>query len=218
MIPVIQFVLVAALQQAPVKVDTAKARGSVQTPAKAAPTRMDTAKARGPVTTSAPAPPSLQPPQQQQKKSQLVEYSDAYTLRATIHKYSSFTMLPVFGAQYYTGTVLLREREEGVEAPRWVRQAHGPLAVGMAGLFTVNTVTGVLNLWEARKDPEDRVRRTVHALLMMAADAGFVATALRAPPPEPTDHTRHPHRNMAYASMGAAALSYTIMLPFFRKD
>ena len=178
----------------------------------------DTTKARGPVRTS---PGVTQTQQRQPQKAQLVEYSDAYMTRATIHKYSSYTMLPVFALQYYTGNLLVREDNGYKPAPQWAHDVHGPLAIGMAGLFTVNTVTGGLNLLEARKDPEDRTRRTVHALLMMAADAGFVATALLAPDddpaPVPIDPPR-PHRTIAFASMGAALVSYAIMLPVFRKE
>ena len=63
--------------------------------------------------------------------------------------------------------------------------------------------------------------RTVHAVLMFVADAGFVATALLAPDgppaPVPIDPPR-PHRTVAFASMSAALVSYAIMLPFFRKE
>ncbi|MGH7471921.1 MAG: hypothetical protein ACRENP_28555 [Longimicrobiales bacterium] len=200
--PLIQFVTVITLLQAPVGQELVTPVGPVRPPEMFAP---------------------LHTQQQQQKKAQLVEYSDAYMLRATIHKYSSYTMLPVFALQYYSGTLLLRERDGWQYAPDWAHKIHGPLAIGTAGLFTVNTVTGVWNLWEAREDPEDRTRRRWHAWLMMAADAGFVATAFLAPkdgppPPVPVRNARHWHRTVAFASMGAAAVSYTIMLPFFRKD
>jgi hypothetical protein len=178
----------------------------------------DTTKPRGPVRTALG---STAPQQQQQQKAQLAEYSDAYMTRATIHKYSSYTMLPVFALQWYTGNLLVKEKNGWKPAPQWVHDVHGPLAIGTAGLFTVNTVTGGLNFLEARKDPEDRTRRTVHALLMFAADAGFVATALLAPDgppaPVPIDPPR-PHRTVAIASMSAAIVSYAIMLPFFRKE
>jgi hypothetical protein len=193
------FVLLAALLQAPVDGDTTRAHGPVRTALGSAPTQQ----------------------QQQQQKKQLVEYSDAYMTRATIHKYSSYTMLPLFALQYYTGKQLVREANGWKPAPEWVHDVHGPLAISTGVLFTVNTVTGGLNFLEARKDPEDRTRRTMHALLMMAADAGFVATALLVPdgppPPVPIDPPR-PHRTVAIASMSAALLSYAIMLPIFREE
>ena len=192
------FLLVAAMLQTPAAGDTTKPRGPVRTALGA------TAAKR-----------------HEEKKAQLVEYSDAYMTRATIHKYSSYTMMPVFALQWYTGNLLVREKNGWKPAPEWVHDIHGPLAIGTAGLFTVNTVTGGLNFLEARKDPEDRTRRTVHAVLMFAADAGFVATALLAPDgppaPVPIDPPR-PHRTVAIASMSAALVSYAIMLPFFRKE
>jgi hypothetical protein len=213
-----QFVLVAALQ-APVKMDTAKTRVP-SAPGKPAPVRTDTDKAaRGPVREK----PVFVPPAPREKEPQLFEYSDGYATRATIHKYSSYAMLPLFALQYHSGNLILRERDGGQWAPDWAKKVHGPLAYGVAGLFTVNTVTGVWNFMEARKDPEDRTRRTWHAALMLAADAGFVTAAFLAPgpqPPEPvpTDDIPHPHRDVAYISMGAAVLSWAIMLPIFRKD
>jgi hypothetical protein len=70
----------------------------------------------------------------------------------------------------------------------------------------------------------EQTRRKWHARLMLAADVGFMATALLAPPdPEmlpvqPVHGKRHWHRIVGTTSMGAALLSYTIMLPYFRKD
>ncbi len=80
----------------------------------------------------------------------------------------------------------------------------------------VNTVTGVWNLWDSRREPAGRARRYIHAALMLAADAGFVATGATAPSPrrirlgEPTSITTH--RTIAIASMGTALASYLMML------
>jgi hypothetical protein len=108
----------------------------------------DTAKQVGPVRTAL----GSKRTQERQQKAQLVEYSDAYMTRATIHKYSSYAMLPLFALQYYTGKQLLREANGWKPAPQWVHDVHGPLAISTGVLFTVNTVTGSLNLLEARKD------------------------------------------------------------------
>jgi hypothetical protein len=54
--------------------------------------------------------------------------------------------------------------------------AHVAVGVGIGALFGINTVTGVWNLWESRKDPNGRTRRVVLSILMLASDAGFVAT------------------------------------------
>lgn len=139
----------------------------------------------------------------------LIEYSDAYATRLTIHRIASWTMLPLFAAQYYTGTKLY---SEGASAPAWVRNSHGPLATGVAVLFGVNTLTGVWNLIEARKDPAGRTKRTIHSLLMLAADGGFAATGVLANEAEQSSSKRSLHRTVALSSMGVAAFSWLLML------
>lgn len=138
---------------------------------------------------------------------QAVEYSDAYFTRLTIHKYASYAMVPMFVAQYVAGERLM---DKGDDAPGWAKDAHGALAGGVAGLFAVNTVTGAWNLWEGRKDPEGRTRRTLHGGLMLLADAGFAATGALA-----NGGDRDLHRAVALSSMGVSLLSYAIMLPVF---
>jgi hypothetical protein len=139
-----------------------------------------------------------------------VEYSDAYGVRLQIHKLASYATVPLFVLQYLAGEELIEG--EGGTLAGW----HGGLAAGVAGLFAVNTITGGLNLLEARKDPEDRTRRTIHGLLMLAADAGFVATGVAANSAEEGEGGTH--RTLALASMGVSLVSYAIMLPLFRKD
>ncbi len=148
---------------------------------------------------------------------QLVEYSDAYFTRLTIHRWASYLTLPLFAGQYVVGQKL--QNGDGS-----LRGVHGVLAASVAGLFAVNTITGGLNLIEARKDPEGRNRRTLHSVLMLLADAGFVATGMTAKESE-NEHggyqgpvTNKNHRNIAIASMGTALLSYAIMLPIFGRN
>ncbi|MET0398334.1 MAG: hypothetical protein ABW277_16160 [Longimicrobiaceae bacterium] len=138
---------------------------------------------------------------------QAVEYSDAYFTRLTIHRYASYAIVPMFVAQYVAGEQLM---DKGDDAPGWAKDAHGALAGGVAGLFAVNTVTGVWNLWEGRRDPEGRTRRTLHGGLMLLADAGFAATGALA-----NGGDRDLHRAVALSSMGVSLLSYAIMLPIF---
>ncbi len=146
---------------------------------------------------------------------QLVEYSDAYFTRLTIHRWASYLTVPLFASQYIVGQKLMN-------GDRNLRGVHGVLAASVAGLFAVNTITGGLNLIEARKDPEGRTRRTLHSVLMLLADAGFVATGATAGESEdgyyrgPTNINRH--RNIALVSMGTALVSYAIMLPIFGRD
>ena len=142
----------------------------------------------------------------------MVEYSDAYFTRLTIHRYASYATLPLFVAQYLAGEQLMKN---GSDAPAWARHSHGPLAGGVAALFAVNTVTGGWNLWEGRHDPEGRTRRMLHGALMLAADAGFAATGMLADRAEGNADDRELHRTVAISSMGVSLLSYAIMLPMF---
>jgi hypothetical protein len=154
-----------------------------------------------------------------QEKQEMVEYSDAYFTRLTIHKWASYLTVPLFVGEYVVGQKLING--EGSDRLRGV---HGALAGGIAGLFVVNTVTGGLNAIEARKDPEERNRRTLHSVLMLLADAGFVATGMLAKENEDEGGwsggpaNNNTHRNVALASMGTALVSYAIMLPIFRRD
>src|SRR5262245_50240736 len=106
------------------------------------------------------------------------EYSHAYQVRAKIHKYASFATLPLFATEIALGQSLYNEPGGGKKT------AHAIVGTGIGSLFAVNTATGVMNLWEARKDPAGHKRRMTHGLLMMAADAGFFATFLAAPDSE----------------------------------
>jgi len=150
---------------------------------------------------------------------QLVEYSDAYFTRLTIHKWASYLTLPLFVGEYVVGQKLINGNGSDN-----MRSVHRTLAAGIAGLFAVNTITGGLNAIEARKDPEGKNRRTIHSVLMLLADAGFVATGALAKGHEdeygsysgPTNNSAH--KNMALASMATALVSYAIMLPPFRRD
>jgi hypothetical protein len=141
-----------------------------------------------------------------------VEYSDAYGTRLTIHRIASYAMLPLFAASYASGSQLV---EKGRAAPSWARSIHAPAATGTALLFGVNTLTGGINLWEARRDPDGRTRRTLHGVLMLAADAGFAATGMLAEDAGESSSRRDLHRTVAISSMGVSLLSYAIMLPLF---
>lgn len=143
------------------------------------------------------------------------EYSDAYKTRAKIHKIASYATLPLFVANYFVGQHLYDN--PGDES---MKGAHVGLVTGTAVLFGVNTVTGVWNLWEGRKDPNRGRLRTTHGILMLAAGAGFLATAALAPESEyeagaiyqDPSSRRSTHRTVALTSMGVATVSYLLML------
>ncbi len=141
-----------------------------------------------------------------------VTYSDAYLVRQKIHRYASYATVPLFVAQTIVG-----QRLYGGNGSESLRGAHSGLAAGIAVLFAANTVTGVWNLSEGRKDPNGRTKRLVHGILMLCADAGFVATGALAPGEEEetgisSGHGRSTHRTVALVSMGIATFGYLYML------
>ena len=143
----------------------------------------------------------------------LFEYSAAYYTRLDIHRWGSYAMLPLFAFQYVAGRELF---DKSSAAPEWARDGHGVAAGAVAGLFAVNTVTGLWNLWEGRNDPQDRGRKVFHAVMMLAADAGFTATGLLADDAEESLARRQTHRSVALASIGLASIGYASMLDLFR--
>ena len=143
------------------------------------------------------------------------EYSDGYRTRLKIHKIASYATLPLFAAQFLVGQKLYNGNgSDGT------RSLHGGLAAATAALFAVNTVTGVWNLAEGRKDPNHRTKRMVHGILMAVADAGFVATGVMTPESEGGESgfetgggtSPSTHRAVALTSMGIATVAYLIMI------
>jgi hypothetical protein len=160
--------------------------------------------------------PALDPQAAPAPRPMAFEYSDGYRTRLKIHKYASFATLPLFIAQFAVGQKLY----DG-NASDSTRSAHTALAVSTAALFGVNTVTGIWNLSEGRKDPNHRTKRMVHGILMAIADAGFVATGVTAPESEGGEGgfegegdggNKSTHRTVALASMGIATVAYLMML------
>ena len=144
------------------------------------------------------------------RRPRAVQFSKGYEVRQKIHRLASWATMPLFVTEYILGEKLY----DGTGSES-VKGAHGAVAGGVAALFGVNTITGVWNLVEARKKPEGRTRRIIHSVLMLGADAGFVATGMLAPDIEDGgDYTdnRSRHRTVAIASMGVATASYLFML------
>ena len=156
------------------------------------------------------------PAQPATKRPKAFVYSDGYRTRAKIHRYASFATLPLFVAEGFVGQSLYSNPTEGKKT------AHLAIASGMGVLFGVNAVTGIWNLMEARKDPTGHTKRTIHGILMLAASAGFLATAATAPESEFGEDgqgnsggdggSRSLHRGIAFTSIGLALTSYLIML------
>ena len=141
-----------------------------------------------------------------------IEYSDAYYTRAKIHKYASFATLPLFATEVYLGQSLYDGNGDDAK-----KGAHAAIGAGIGGLFALNTVTGVWNMWEARKDPAHRKLRLVHGILMLAADGGFAMTASMTPNtrrigPIVLSNDAGTHRALALTSIGIATGSYLLMV------
>jgi len=134
-----------------------------------------------------------------------VEYSDAYYTRLTIHRIGSYTMLPLFAGEYLLGQRLLDNRQD----ENWIKPTHVGVALGIGALFTVNTITGLWNLWDARHDPNDRTLRYLHAGLLLVSDLGFALAPAFAD--DDGGGNISMHKNVAIASMSAATLGTLIM-------
>lgn len=169
--------------------------------AQTVPADADAATVAAVATTQDPAQTSAPPPR-------AFEYSDAYRMRAKIHKVSSFATIPLFATEAILGQSLYSETTSAK------KDAHLVVGAAIGALFAVNTVTGVWNLLEARKDPVHRGRRLAHGLMMLGADAGFLATAALGPGSENgvREGSASAHRAVAFTSIGLATASYLIML------
>ena len=144
----------------------------------------------------------------QQRRRRAIEYSEGFYRRLSIHRTMSYAMLPLFVGSYLTGTAQF----DG-EAPQWVRSIHKPLAIGTGVVFSVNTVTGILNLLESNKDSAGRTRRWVHGLAMIVADAGFAyAGVVLGPAAKRDPERRGAHRRVALGSIGLSVASWSFML------
>ena len=146
------------------------------------------------------------------RRRRAIEYSDQYYTRLTIHRYGSYAMLPLFAGEYVLGQNLINDGSP----PSWMKPAHGVVALGIGALFTVNTVTGAMNLWESRSDPSNRGLRIAHSVLMLASDAGFAITGALTPGHHSSDFatiqaSRTRHRNWAVGSIGVATAGTALM-------
>lgn len=141
------------------------------------------------------------------KRPHAIEYSDWYATRLTIHKIGAFASLPLYPTEYVLGDKLLNGRDVG----SWVKPTHIGVAAAIGGIFAINTVTGLWNLWDSRKDAEGRTRRVVHSLIMLSSDAGLLATAAVAGDANESGNDARLHRNLAVGSMAVGAAGTVLM-------
>lgn len=144
-----------------------------------------------------------------------IEISEWYERRLRIHRYGSYTMYPLFAAQAIAGNQIFPDPRN---APDWAKITHRVGATGLATIFTTNTVTGLWNLWDSRQVEQGRTKRTLHALLMLASDAGFTYAGARlSNEAEESVDKRRLHRIWAYSSM-ATALTGVGVMKFWPED
>ena len=152
----------------------------------------------------------LEPDTTPRRRRKAIEVSDWYERRLRIHRYGAYATIPLFVFQAAAGNELYHK---GSGADSWARNGHRIGATGLATVFGVNTVTGLWNLWDSRSAPQGRTRRTIHALLMLASDAGFAYAGIKlSEDAEQSADARRKHRNTAYASMGVAVTGAGMML------
>jgi hypothetical protein len=147
------------------------------------------------------------------RRPKAVDVSDAYEMRLRIHRYASYTMIPLFVAQSVAGNQLFQADKSGAPRPDWAGTVHSAGAAALGALFTLNTVTGLWNLWESRGNEVGRTKRLAHSALLLASDAGFTYSGIKlASDARHNQVARNDHKNVAYYSMGAALAGYGIML------
>lgn len=135
----------------------------------------------------------------------VIEVSDWYSRRLTIHRYVAYATIPVFTAQYFAGDQLFKK---GAGAPTWAKTTHRVGATSLAAMFTVNTVTGAWNWWDSRSAPQGRALRTLHALSMLAADGAFTYAGAKLSNEAETDQDKRAlHRTIALSAIGVTMAS-----------
>jgi hypothetical protein len=170
----------------------------------------DSVAIAGPVLTSTFARPDTVPVRRRQKA---IEVSDAYATRLRIHHLASYPVIPLFLLQSVAGNQLYVADQNGSPRPGWAKNLHSAGAAGLGALFTINTVTGLWNLYDSRNQEEGRGRRVLHSVLMLASDVGFTYTGIKlADDAKGSSSARTQHRNLGYISMGTALAGYGIML------
>ncbi len=143
------------------------------------------------------------------RRRRAIEVSDWYERRLRIHRYGSYLVYPLFAAQAIAGNQIIKD--PGV-APAWAKTTHRAGATALALVFTSNTVTGLWNLWDSRAVEQGRTKRYLHALCMLASDAGFTYAGARlSEQAETSESKRREHRDLAYASMATALTGIAIM-------
>jgi hypothetical protein len=150
------------------------------------------------------------------RRHRAVTLSDGYYARLDIHRFAGYATLPLMAVTYFSGR---QELAHGSAAPLWADKSHKPAAYLLAGVFALNTVTGVMNLAEASPVRQGKTRRWVHSIMMLAADAAMVYGIARAPSLDAVDARLAagkrggwtPHKFGTVTSMSLATVGYLMM-------
>lgn len=170
-----------------------------------------------PATPPSPASAVAQQDTTRRRRRRAVEVSDQYAQRLAVHKVLAYAMVPVFTAQYVAGAKLYDADNGGPRAPSWAKPVHSAGAVAISGIFGINTITGVMNLWESRHTEEHRWLRLTHSLTMLGADGAFAYTGIKlAQEAENSQVRRDEHRRVALYAIGVSTVSGVIMQIFNR--
>lgn len=146
------------------------------------------------------------------RRPRAIQVSEWYGRRLAIHRTLSYVTLPVFAAEYVAGERLFKQSGA---APTWAKTTHRAGATALVGIFTVNTVTGLWNLWDSRMVANHRALRTTHALMMLTADAAFTyAGSKSANDAEQSLQKRKLHRTIALSAMGLTVANGLLMKLF----
>jgi hypothetical protein len=138
------------------------------------------------------------------RRRKTVELSEWYSRRLTVHRYVAYGTIPVFALQWAAGDQLYKK---GAAAPTWAKSMHRAGATALAGMFTVNTVTGAWNWWDSRGAP-GLALRTIHALTMLGTDAAFTYTGAKlSNEAENSADKRRLHHQVALVSIGVTVAS-----------
>jgi hypothetical protein len=143
-----------------------------------------------------------------------IQVSDWYSRRLMIHRYVAYATIPVFAMQWMAGNQLF---DKGAAAPTWAKTTHRVGATALAGMFTVNTVTGAWNWWDSRALAKGRVLRTIHAVSILAADGAFTYAGVKlSDEAETSADKRQQHKTIALSAMGVTVASGIVMKLFNR--
>jgi hypothetical protein len=141
------------------------------------------------------------------RRGRAIELSNGYATRLKLHQIGAFAMLPLVAGEFVMGQRLLNNPER----PSGLRNLHQATAYAIYGVFGANTITGALNWWETRKDPAGRTRRTIHSLLLLAADVGYALTASAASGARRDLTDARTHRNLAEVSISVGLVGSALM-------